>query len=57
MQLPWIINMPIVGASQTSIQNAVNILKNNGVVSFPTETVYGLDVTRETKQRYRVFMH
>lgn len=34
--------MPIFGASQTSIQNAANILKNNGVVSFPTETVYGL---------------
>ena len=42
MQLLWIINMPIVGASQTNIQNAVNILKNNGVVGFPTETVYGL---------------
>lgn len=32
----------IVSSSDISIRNATSILKNGGVVAFPTETVYGL---------------
>jgi len=48
--------MPIVCASQKNIQGAAIILKEGGVVSFPTETVYGLGCdTRNTEAISRVY--
>ena len=34
--------MPVVEATPEKIKEAADILKNGGIVSFPTETVYGL---------------
>ena len=48
--------MPIVRASLENIQTAATILKEGGVVSFPTETVYGLGCdTRNTEAISRVY--
>ena len=34
--------MPILKANNSSIKKAAEIIKNGGIVAFPTETVYGL---------------
>ena len=36
------LNNNIIPANASSIKIASNILRENGIISFPTETVYGL---------------
>ena len=35
-------NTQILGTDKNSIEKAAEIIKNGGIVAFPTETVYGL---------------
>lgn len=37
---------------QTELDQAVEILKNGGLIAFPTETVYGLGVVYDNKEAY-----